>query len=371
MKRLLVISNRKPGEKGGRPEKLAARGEFLRESDWEMNLVKVNPTFLGIVTGVIRAKSALRHNDFDVVLSMCNPPHLHLVGLIVRNFTSVPWVAEFRDPLVTIPAIESDSFQARYRKWIESLVVRTADQIIWPDGIQLDDDYFDTQYADQYDRNWYKLPFMGYRTKKFDDAESTSFDQFTITYAGSFYDGWIEPYSFLSGFQQFVNNRDLSPAEAKFLIYGDWDESYSDTVAEYGLSEFVETFDFIPHDDLIPILKGSDVLLYIGGKDPRNRLNVPTKIWDYIGAGNPILAVVNSEFRVASFITEHQVGVVADYSDPVGIAESLSNLYDAKIEIDGEIARKEFTRDRHSEALVDVLEHVADGTHKTGTWNGL
>ena len=369
MNKLLIISNRGPDETGGRPEKLAARAEYLRESNWKVDFVKVTPTFPGIATGVARVLSALRTQEVDVVLSMCNPPHLHAVGLAVGRLSPVPWVAEFRDPLVTIPSVETESFQARYRAWLESLVVRTADQVIWPDGIQLRDDYFQTQYGERYDRNWYKLPFMGYRKDQFDNAGTRSFDQFTITYAGSFYEGWIEPHSFLSGFQQFIEDRDLSPEDIRFRAYGDWNESYEESVTEHGLNEFVDTSEFIPYEKLVPILKGSDALLYVGGDDPRNQLNVPTKIWDYIGAGNPMLGVVDPGFRVASFIKEHRVGIVADYSDPTAIRDGIATLYDEDFGIDQETARDRFTRDRHSKAFENVIEHVAAGTRKVGTWH--
>lgn len=368
MNELVVLSHRRFDEPGGRPEKLRVRKTMFAERGWETTVVVVEDTMPGILRGVVRTLRVLRRSDADVYLTMSNPPHLHIVGLVVSLFASTPWLAEMRDPLVTIPEVDESSPSGRIRALLESATVRRASQVVWPDGIQMDDDYLEDTYGSEVEPNWYKLPFLGYRASKFEDIEPVSFEPFTVTYAGSFYEGWIEPYAFLDGFARFVDERDLDPAQAQVLFYGDWNDAYTEAVEERGLSAYVTTNGFVPHEELLPVLAGSDVTLYIGGVDPRNRLSVPSKIWDYVGVERPILAVTDPEFRSSEFVQREGLGLVADPTDPDDIAATLGTLQDGEFEYEP-AGTEQFRRERNVEELLDVLETVVEGETKHGRWH--
>lgn len=369
MKTVLLISNRQFDDKGGRSEKFKTRKKSLERNGWKVELSYVpNPFTLSVPRAIAYNTRLVYSNNIDVINAVSNPPQLQIVGLAVSELSGVPYLAEFRDPLVKNPEVDPTSVSGRLRAILESFIVRRADQIVWGDGIQVQDDYFDREYGDVATPKWYKLPYLGFDQSKFENAQSQTFDRFTITYAGSFYDGWIEPYAFLEGFQTFIDDQELSPSDVQFLVYGDWDETYTDAVKDLGILEFITTNDFIPHDDLIPHLKGSDVMLYIGGDDPRNRLSLPSKIWDYLGAGNPILAVVNPEFRSGQFVRDEGAGLVAAPSDPSTIAGHLADLYANKFELDNGI-QEQFQRRRKMEEFEEILNLVADGGSKAGAWD--
>jgi len=370
MKNALLLTNRKITESGGRPEKLRTRKQLLEQYGWKLEFGYVPPPYaLSVPRSIIELSVKMRSSNFDAIVAISNPPQLQIVGLALSELTRTPLVSEFRDPLVQIPEIDPDSISGRLRSLLESAIVRRADQIVWIDGIQIADDNFDRKYGGAVPPKWYKLPFLGYEPNNFDPVEPTSFDRFTVTYAGSFYEGWIEPYSFLKGFRQFIDEEDLDSDDARFLVYGDWSKEYDDAVADLGLTDYVDTNDFVPHDELVPILKGSDVLLYIGGDDPRNRRNVPSKIWDYLGARNPILAVVDSEFRSAEFVRSADVGLVADPSRPTEIASQLRSVYAGEYEYDPDSIEERYTRERKMAELAEILDLVAEGRTKVGAWD--
>jgi glycosyltransferase involved in cell wall biosynthesis len=365
---VVVLSNRRLDETGGRPDKLRVRKAMLEERGWETTLVAIESTIPGILGGIVRTLRILYRSDAGVYLSMSNPPHLHIVGLFVSLFTATPWLAEIRDPLVTIPGVDETSLSGRIRGLLESAMVSRAHQVVWLDGIQMADDYFEETYGERTDPNWYKLPFIGYRNEKFDQVEAAEFDRFTIAYAGSFYEGWIEPYAFLDGFARFVNERDLDPDDVQFLVYGDWNETYTEAVEERDLSTCVTTHGFVPHEELLPVLAGADVMLYIGGNDTKNRLSVPSKIWDYVGVKRPILVVADPDFRSGEFVMQEDIGVVADPDDPDDVAEKLGILYDGEFVYDAD-GNERFRRDRNVEELVDVLKTMREGKTKHGRWH--
>lgn len=359
MQTVLVVTNRGPDDPGGRAEKVATRIRLFKAAGWNVELAIASepylPKFPLAVGRVVRRARAVNP---DVVVSMVNPFHLHLLGYAASRVSGVPWVAEFRDPILTRPGWNSESLLRQVAAGVERFTARHADRVVWIDGIQLPNGYFETVYPEEPPERFVKLPYMGYERDRFEGAESRTFDEFTVSYAGSFYEGWIEPYGFLDGLAAYAD-RGHPDIVARF--YGDWDEDYSDTASANGIGTQVRALGLVPHEELVPILKGSDVLLYIGGTDDRNRRNIPSKMWDYVGARRPILALADPEFAAAEFVEEHGLGIVAHPDDPSAIAAALKSFRTGDFNYEPtETTLRRFSRERHVEAYTDVLASVTD-----------
>lgn len=359
MKTALLVSNRLPEDSGGRAEKVATRVDLLAERGWRVVVGHApEPYVKGFPSAFRDILRLARREDPDVVLSINNPFHLHLHGYLVARLTDTPWVAELRDPIATHP----DRALTSPRTWgahaIERLVVHEADQVVWHDGIQIPHDYFAERYPSLPRERFFRLPVMGYERAKFDSAPATEYDVFTVTYAGSFYEGWIEPYTFLSGLGAY---REAGGEPLRAQFYGDWNDEYARAASEAGVADWVEAHGFVPHEEIVPVLRGSDVLLYVGGDDPGNRLNLPSKLWDYVGARTPILAVVDPDFRVAEFVREHDLGVVVAPGDTDGVADALRRLRAGEVSFadDADVGR--FSREHSADVIAQVLDAVAEG----------
>ena len=348
---VLLVSNCRLNENNGRAEKFRTRKRLLAERGWQLKVGYVDPSLTGLLIGLpILIRKA---RDADVINSVSNPPHLQIAGGIIARATNTPWLAEFRDPLVENPDVNPNSIAAAIRKKIETHIVSSANKIIWYDGIQISDDYFDKTYTNT--SNIEQLPPIGFETEKFDTIAPKPFELFTITYAGSFYDGWIEPYEFLQGLNTYITKTNNQTIQA--LFYGDWDDNYKQFVSERGISNCVQTYSFVPHQKIVSVLKGSDVLLYIGGTDTRNSNNLPSKLYDYIGAKRPILALADPSFRVAEVIRNYELGIVVHPDDTEKIAQAIERLVAGEFEFEPNSAT-EFTRERSTKAYVKALESI-------------
>jgi glycosyltransferase involved in cell wall biosynthesis len=354
---VLLISNRRAADSGGRAEKIATRKDLLKTHDWRVVVAHVpEPYILGFPKALAHCVWEARKQDVDAIISINNPFHLHVLGYLTSRIVRKPWLAELRDPIATHPDRNPNSPVTYLAKAVERLVVSEADHVVWFDGIQLADDYF-SRYGINGDRIT-KLPPMGYHKAKFDAAATANNEAFTITYAGSFYEGWIEPYTFIQGLERYVKLSGKQNLCVKF--YGDWSDSYQQAIEQAGIEDIVEVHDFVPHEEIVPILKGSDVLLYVGGDDPENRLNLPSKLWDYVGARRPILAIVDPSFRVADFLVKHDLGLIADVDEPEAVADAIKSL-----RVNYEFAPQksvfdEYTRERSAERIADVLNDITN-----------
>lgn len=356
-KKVFLISNRLPHETGGRAAKIASRVELFEELGWEIIVGHVpEPYVSGFLRHLISNIRKALAEDIDLVLSINNPFHLHVHGFITSSILDVPWVAEFRDPILPRPNLSRDDLLWYPAAVVEWVVANYADRVIWLDGIQISDDYFEAMYPKTEAAKYVKISPMGYDSEEFDAATPIEYDDFTITYAGSFYECWIEPYRFIEALERWVEQNGI---EITVQFYGDWSDEYQDAVESAGIEHVVETHDFIPHEDIVPVLKGSDALLYIGGDDPQNARNVPSKLFDYIGARTPIIALVDPSFRVAELIDSHDLGIVSHPDDISGIASSIETLFEGEFEYAPSTEIHEsYTRRKSTREIVDVMNEL-------------
>jgi glycosyltransferase involved in cell wall biosynthesis len=350
---VLLISNVDFNDENGRAEKFSTRERLLRERGWELKLCYVNPTVWGVLIGVLRGLWLVR--SADVVNSVCNPPHLHIVGGVVSKLGRKPWLAEFRDPLVTNPDVETGSVSERLRKYLESYILREADSVVWYDGIQLPENYFLNQYPDATNEKVCQLPPIGYEKKKFSQISPAEYESFNIVYAGSFYEGWIEPYTFIEGVREYVSSN--PEADLDVFFYGDWNSEYDTVVEQAGVEESIHHHPFVPHEEIVKVMKGADALLYIGGADPENRRNLPSKLYDYIGAGRPIIAIVDMDFRVADLIREQGIGIVVPPESPEDVRDAIEQIRNGDYRYDP-VKGDELTRERSNAVYTDALDRL-------------
>jgi glycosyltransferase involved in cell wall biosynthesis len=267
--------------------------------------------------------------------------------------------------MVYNPDRDPDALVTRLAKAVEWLAVTWADQVLWHDGMQMPSDYFEHTYSGVDPDRFFQLPFFGFDPAKFDSAKAVEYDEFTITYAGSFYDGWIEPFAFLEGLGQYVDSAGAADLRVQFYVR-EWPTKYREAATAAGVSELIDIHGFVPHDEIVPVLLGSDALVHVGGNDERNRLNIPSKIADYIGAGRPMIAIVDPSFRVAELIEQYSLGVVCDPADPGEVATAIQRIREGDFEygrgdgLDGAVVRR-FTRTYKLDLLADVLDAVSRG----------
>lgn len=354
---VLLVSNRRLDENAGRAAKFESRAERLTDRGWTLTVGYVEPSPTGMPIGIARCLRLA--GEADVINSVSNPPELQIVGGIVARLTGTPWIAEFRDPLVSNPDVAPDSTAAQIRRQLERYILSHADAVVWYDGIQIPDNYFDRTYPDIPTDNVRKLPPIGFDSETFESVEPTTHDTFTVTYAGSFYEGWIEPYTFLEGLGEYVDANGAGSDGIRAHFYGDWNDNYGRAAEANGVADHVEPHEFVPHETIVSVMKGSDVLLYVGGDDPRNENNLPSKLYDYIGARKPILAIVDPEFRVAEVIRENGFGVVVEPGDPDGVRTGLERIQSGEFEYapDPEDVTR-FTRSHSLSAYVEALDAV-------------
>jgi len=144
--------------------------------------------------------------------------------------------------------------------------------------------------------------------------------RFRITHTGSFF-GKRDPKPFLQAFR----DADLD-AVARFV--GDFRSSDREWAASLDLGDRLELVDYLPRAESLRLQRDSEALLLLvpdaGG---RGKGVLSGKVFEYIAAARPILAVVPPDGAAAQLIRETGSGVVVGPDDVDGIRAALVELH--------------------------------------------
>jgi glycosyltransferase involved in cell wall biosynthesis len=270
------------------------------------------------LTAIPAAIRIVRREGIDVVVTTSPPGSVHLIGAAVKRATGVLWVADLRDPLAAHPHRDVERRLVRIKDRAQSLVAclvsRSADAVV-----TVSDAIADEMRILRPRGRVTSIP----NGSDFDDFAGLDYipcNRFRITHTGSFF-GKRDPRPFLAALQQ------VDGVVARFV--GDFRTSDRDWAASLNLGDRLELIPYAPRRRALELQRDSEALLLLipeaGG---RGSGILSGKVFEYIAAERPILALVPRGGAAARLITETGAGVVVDPEDREQIARALTTMRD-------------------------------------------
>ncbi len=272
------------------------------------------------LTAVPSAIRIVKREGIDVVVTTSPPSSVHLVGASVKRATGVPWVADLRDSVVAHPHRSAERLLVRAKEQgehaVAKLVTRGADAIVTvSDAI-----------ADEMRERNPKGPVVTIANgSDFDDFSGLAHvpsQRFRITHAGSFF-GKRDPRPFLTA----VKQSGLDDIVVRFL--GDFRSTDREWVEQQELGDRIELIPYAPRRRSLELQRDSEALLLLipeaGG---RGKGVLSGKVFEYLAAERPILALVPPDGAAAQLIRETGAGVVVAPDDVEGMKAALRELYE-------------------------------------------
>jgi glycosyltransferase involved in cell wall biosynthesis len=308
------------------------------------------------LTAIPAAIRLVRREGIDAVLTTSPPGSVHLVGAAVKRATGARWLADLRDPLVANQHRRADTTATRARQAtnerLARLVARQADAIAC--------------VADAIAEEVRSLEPTGpVRTIAngcdFDDFAGLEYEpasRFRITHAGSFF-GRRDPRPFLEALAG-------SGLDVVARFVGDFRTSDRDWAEDLGLGDRLELVPYAPRGEALRLQRDSEaLLLLVPDADGRGRGVLSGKVFEYLAAARPILAVVPPDGAAADLIRSTGSGVVVAPHDVAGIRAALSELHGRfvngglpAVELSDE-ARERLSRRARVEETAALLREIA------------
>jgi hypothetical protein len=254
----------------------------------------------------------------------------HLVGLVLKFLTRLPWTVHLRDPWTQVKRPRPVSkLSLRLEKWLERLVMSHADMVVCVTErhTQLLRETFDRLSP----KKFITIP-NGYdeaEWSEFDGTRNTSErdrDQFVITFTGSFY-RQLSPRPLFRAIRRLFDTGEISASEVRVDLVGFCDDvdgvAVRDMAAECGVSDCVHIGPPLSRPESLRRMQRSDLLLVLAeGLD----LQIPGKTYEYLRAGRPILALT-SDGALADLLHRTGGAWIVEPTDDAAIAAAVREAY--------------------------------------------
>ena len=321
-----AVANARPanGDTAGAPVEGGAMVEFLRRS--VRNWFYVPDGQIGWYPFATNSgRRAIETSGAEVIYSSSFPVTAHLAARRLKQATGKPWVADFRDLWTENHYAEyTSAFRKRIDQMMESGLLDAADVLV-----TVSDYWAGTLRKLTGGRKRVEVIRNGFDAGEFAAVERRRPEKWTITYAGNFYGAKQDPTAFFEALRRIIDTGQVASAEVQVKIVGEPDAFVQEIVSRLGLASVTSFTGFVPYSQSLAHQVESSMLLLILHGDKSNPGLMPGKLYEYLGARRPIMAIMPAEFEAARLIRETRAGVIMDRSDSAAIDRCLIESYAA------------------------------------------
>ena len=311
------------GARGAPNPRAGLAGLARRAERWAMRLALVPDRQVLWVPHAVRAGlAALRRARHDVVLATYGPGSNLLVGRRLAGLSGLPLVLDFRDLWADLPQpVFATGLHRALASRLERRAVAAACRVVAVS---------EPMAAHLAERHRRRPEDFAAITNGFDPADlarlrderSGAGRPFRLCYTGSVY-GQYDLGPFLDALAELRREGALSPESFRAEFVGNFPP---EEAARRGLAGLVECRPHVPHAGVFEIFARADALLVIEAPGYWARFSYAAKVFDYLLAGKPVLALVEPGGNSARLLEAAGLGLLAHPADRAAIRAALLEL---------------------------------------------
>ncbi len=306
--------------------------EFRWSGMLKWRLQKLHDRFAFPDRGIWRLPSAVslairlhRRFRFDAIFSSGMPFSDHMIGLCIQNVIRRPWIADFRDPWVEY--IHWRQWQGKWghrlTRWSESAVFHRASCIVSVNDAMTD--RFKVRYGARLGRKCVTIA-NGFDPDDFPCyTDHTPQKRFRLLYAGSLYKT-RSPANILAAFRKFLETVPGSAHHVRFDFAGR-PGSHAKDLAKPTDNGAVRYMGMLTHSQTLAEMASADVNVVLLPNLPGSENDTTTKIYECLGSGRAILAVVPTQGAAAKVLRAQDGVWLCDPDDVDDITRQLTDMY--------------------------------------------
>ncbi len=315
-----------------------------------------------------------RRERFQALFTTAPPNSVHLTGLFLKRLTGLPWVADFRDLWDQYPHSYNPfgfSWRTRLDARLERLVVRNADHIL----------VISATMREQLLR---KFPGLsparvtvlpnGFDPEDFDGVPARGTGgpegRCQILHTGTVYP-WRKTAPLFAALRAVLDKNPAFRKTFRLRFLGAVHRGVVEEIAHHRLEDVVDILPPQPYHEALGRLAQADFALLIVGDLPQNANALALKLFDYIGAGCPVL-VLGPEGEAQRLVQDAEIGWWAPSEDPGAIAGLLWRACTSSAEIREQLRKNivqlqaRFDRKQLTRRLAAVLNRLTGGFSENG-----
>jgi hypothetical protein len=314
--------------------------------------------------GVREALRLVDEHRPDLVHVIADPWSVFTAGDALRTLTGLPLVVDLRDPwschdgkMALRPAVS----QAILRAYERRIFRRAAAVVLNTEAAR---ECYAAAYAGVVPSDRFHFVRNAFDEGLFDVAPELPPDPvFTVMYFGTFR-LFVEPEGLLRAFKRFVDAHAVAPGTARLRFVGGLRAEDHARIAEMGLTPFVDAVKSVPFRKSVGLLRQADVLSLV--IQPDCTLQIPGKLYDYLGARRFILAL-SANTEVNGLLDRTGAGAGIPWGDEAGAAEVLGRLYARKratgsVELGADVDLEPFSAAAQARKMATIYERALGAT---------
>ena len=303
---------------------------------------------------VIFLKEYLAKNDMDIVISSGPPHSLHLIGMALKEELGIKWVADFRDPWTTIHYHQSLRLNKRAQKKhlkLESKVLNNSDLVVVTSARTKKEFQNITSVPIEVISNGYDI---------LEKIEPNLDAQFSIAHIGSLLTN-RNPELLWEILSELKDENKVFSKNLLIKLVGAVSEDVLESLAVFGLTENYKTLGYVSHQEAIQIQHDAQVLLLVEMDSPETKSIIPGKLFEYVAANRPILAIGPEGSDVEGIIKETNTGVYFKYTDKEKLKQQVQLYYEAYLKANLNVNSKnieKYSRSALTKSLSTILLNI-------------
>ena len=274
-----------------------------------LNIILGDGGFFYLLIGYWRAVALIKKGEISHLYSSFRPMSDHFLAyLLHRRFPFLVWVADFRD--VPVDPLLKNVWCPGFQHWvIRKLLGRAQYLTTVSEGLA------------QYLRTHYGQPVQvilnAPMRQQGQEVQSQNFEQFTIVYTGSLYPQQQNAEPLFQAIKNLLEDGILKESEFKILVCGKDGALWQSWAMEFGLANILEDRDMLNHAEALSLQHSAQLNLLLSWSSPQLQGILTSKVFEYLQAKRPILAIINgsTDLELENLIHTYSPGSLVVYPD--------------------------------------------------------
>ena len=307
--------------------------------------------------------------DFDIIISTYGPDSSHIIASKFKKINpSLYWVADYRD-LWSQNVRKKDSYILR------KIIKRREIQVVGSA------DLFTTvsmELAEKLKHLTRKMPeviFNGFDgdiiPKKYNEQLKIKNGCVNIIYTGRIYPNKRNPLPLIKSIESLIDKKMIISTDVKIKFYGGNTKIINAEIGILKYPEIIEHYGHVPRSVALQLQQSADLLLLLESGDDDSKGFLTGKIFEYIGAGRPIISIGSSpNSAIARVLKETQCGVCYGDNSEV-LAEDIFSYLRGELPVwyKPDISAIEFySRKKQAQILLEKIKNSYVKNHKNNAY---
>ena len=264
----------------------------------------------------------LESHPVEAIISTGPPHSMHLIANGVKQKTGLPWIADFRDPWTNIDYYQDLHLSAwadKQHHTLEKKVLTAATKVVTVSWDWAKD-------FNAINNGNTEVITNGFDADDFPQEIIPLFDGFVLNHIGMINKA-RNPEILWEAIKELCDENVSFHKDLQIRFTGKYDYSVAAYLEKYQLTSKVFFAGQLTHQEATKAMMQSTVLLLLLNDTQDIMGRIPAKLFEYLAAKRPVLAIGNLQGDAAKIIHETGAGLVANFKDKQAIKNAVSTIY--------------------------------------------